>query len=102
MKILTILGTRPEIIRLSRIISKLDNLCEHILVHTCQNYDFELNEIFFQQLGVRKPDCFLNAKGTFGEQIGIILAEMEKVSSSHSTRYEDPLFRCSEDAVSSV
>lgn len=79
MKILTILGTRPEIIRLSRIISKLDNLCEHVLVHTCQNYDFELNEIFFQQLGVRKPDCFLNAKGTFGEQIGIILAEMEKV-----------------------
>ena len=79
MKIVTILGTRPEIIRLSRIISKLDNLCEHVLVHTCQNYDYELNEIFFQQLGVRKPDCFLNAKGTFGEQIGIILAEMEKV-----------------------
>ena len=79
MKILTILGTRPEIIRLSRIIPRLDELCEQILVHTCQNYDFELNEIFFQQLGVRKPDCFLNAKGTFGEQIGIILAEMEKV-----------------------
>jgi UDP-N-acetylglucosamine 2-epimerase (non-hydrolysing) len=79
MKILTILGTRPEIIRLSRIISKLDKLCEHVLVHTCQNYDFELNEIFFQQLGVRKPDCFLDAKGTFGEQIGIILAKMEKV-----------------------
>jgi UDP-N-acetylglucosamine 2-epimerase (non-hydrolysing) len=79
MKILTILGTRPEIIRLSRIISKLDDMCEHVLVHTCQNYDFELNEIFFQQLGVRKPDFFLNAKGTFGEQIGIILAEMEKV-----------------------
>jgi UDP-N-acetylglucosamine 2-epimerase (non-hydrolysing) len=79
MKILTILGTRPEIIRLSRIISKLDSMCEHVLVHTCQNYDFELNEIFFQQLGVRKPDCFLNARGTFGKQIGIILAEMEKV-----------------------
>ena len=79
MKILTILGTRPEIIRLSRIIYKLDNLCEHVLVHTCQNYDFELNEIFFQQLGVRKPDCFLNAKGTFGEQVSIILAGIEKV-----------------------
>ena len=79
MKILTILGTRPEIIRLSRIIPKIDELCEQILVHTCQNYDYDLNEIFFQQLGLRKPDCFLNAKGTFGEQIGIILAEMEKV-----------------------
>ena len=79
MKILTILGTRPEIIRLSRIISKLDKLCEHILVHTGQNYDFKLNDIFFQQLGVKKPDYFLGAKGTFGEQIGIILMEIEKV-----------------------
>ena len=60
MKILTILGTRPEIIRLSRIIAKLDDRCEHIIVHTCQNYDFDLNDIFFQQLGVRRPDCFLN------------------------------------------
>ncbi|RKY11995.1 MAG: UDP-N-acetylglucosamine 2-epimerase (non-hydrolyzing) [Planctomycetota bacterium] len=81
MKILTILGTRPEIIRLSRIISRLDNLCDHVLVHTCQNYDFNLNEVFFQQLGVRKPDCFLGAKGSFGEQIGTILAEIEKVLS---------------------
>jgi UDP-N-acetylglucosamine 2-epimerase (non-hydrolysing) len=79
MKILTILGTRPEIIRLSRIIPKLDELCEQVLVHTCQNYDFDLNDIFFQQLGVRKPNCFLNAKGTFGEQVSIILAEMEKI-----------------------
>lgn len=79
MKILTILGTRPEIIRLSRIIAKLDNQCDHIIVHTCQNYDFDLNEIFFQQLEVRKPDCFLNAKGTFGEQVSIILAGMEKI-----------------------
>ena len=79
MKILTILGTRPEIIRLSRIIAKLDNQCDHVIVHTCQNYDFELNEIFFQQLGVRKPDHFLNAKGTFGEQVSIILAQIEKV-----------------------
>lgn len=79
MKILTILGTRPEIIRLSRIIAKLDQRCTHILVHTGQNYDFNLNDIFFQQLGVRKPDCFLGAKGTFGEQIGIILMEIEKI-----------------------
>lgn len=79
MKILTILGTRPEIIRLSRIIAKLDKLCDHVLVHTGQNYDFNLNDIFFQQLGVRKPDCFMDAKGTFGEQIGTILVKIEKV-----------------------
>ena len=79
MKVLTILGTRPEIIRLSRTIAKLDELCEHIVVHTCQNHDFNLNDIFFQQLGVRKPDYFLGAKGTFGEQIGTILTEIEKV-----------------------
>ena len=79
MKILTILGTRPEIIRLSRIISKLDKLCDHILVHTGQNYDSNLNDIFFQQLGIREPDCFLGAQGTFGEQIGTILTKIEKV-----------------------
>jgi len=79
MKILTILGTRPEIIRLSRIIAKLDKLCDHVLVHTGQNYDFNLNDIFFQQLGVRKPDYFLDAKGTFGEQISSILVKIEKV-----------------------
>ena len=79
MKILTILGTRPEIIRLSRIISKLDKVCDQVLVHTGQNYDFNLNEIFFQQLGARKPDHFLNARGTFSQQIGIILAGIEKV-----------------------
>ena len=79
MKILTILGTRPEIIRLSRIIPKLDNLCEHIVVHTCQNYDSNLNDIFFEQLELRKPDFFLNARGTFGEQVGIILAGIEKI-----------------------
>lgn len=79
MKVLTILGTRPEIIRLSRTIAKLDELCEHVVVHTGQNHDFNLNDIFFQQLGVRKPNYFLGAKGTFGEQIGIILTEVEKV-----------------------
>ena len=77
MKILTILGTRPEIIRLSRIIPKLDNLSEQIIVHTGQNYDFNLNEIFFQQLGVRKPDYFLEATGSFAEQIATILTKLE-------------------------
>lgn len=79
MKVLTILGTRPEIIRLSRIIEKLDRLCDQVIVHTGQNYDFNLNEIFFNQLGVRQPDHYLGARGSFGEQIGIILAESERV-----------------------
>src|SRR5438309_2012007 len=73
------LGTRPEIIRLSRIIAKLDTLCDQVIMHTGQNYDRNLNEIFFEQLGVRKPDYFLGARGTFGEQIGIILAESERI-----------------------
>jgi UDP-N-acetylglucosamine 2-epimerase (non-hydrolysing) len=80
MKIMTILGTRPEIIRLSLIIGKLDKLCEHVLVHTGQNYDVNLKDIFFQHLGVRQPNHFLGVKGeTFGEQIGKILIESEKV-----------------------
>lgn len=61
LKIVTVLGTRPEIIRLSCIIKKLDEHCDHILIHTGQNYDYELNEIFFNDLGIRKPDYFLNA-----------------------------------------
>jgi UDP-N-acetylglucosamine 2-epimerase (non-hydrolysing) len=79
MKIMTILGTRPEIIRLSRIIEKLDNLCDHVLIHTGQNYDPNLNEIFFRQMGVRAPDRYLNAKGSFGEQIGTILTHSEQI-----------------------
>jgi UDP-N-acetylglucosamine 2-epimerase (non-hydrolysing) len=79
MKILTVLGTRPEIIRLSRIIEKLDAVCDHILVHTGQNYDPNLNDIFFQQLGVRAQDEFLGAQGPFGEQVGTILSKIEKI-----------------------
>ena len=79
MKVITILGTRPEIIRLSLIIEKLDRLCDHILIHTGQNYDANLNDVFFQQLGVREPDHFFGARGSFGEQIGIILKNCEKV-----------------------
>ena len=79
IKVMTVVGTRPEIIRLSRIISKLDDNCEHILIHTGQNYDYELNEIFFEQLGVRKPDIFLNAaKGTPAETIGDIITKSDK------------------------
>jgi len=61
IKVMTMVGTRPEIIKLSRVIGELDKYTEHILVHTGQNYDYELNEIFFEQLGIRKPDYFLNA-----------------------------------------
>lgn len=79
MKILTVLGTRPEIIRLSLVIEKLDSICDHFLVHTGQNYDPNLNDIFFQQLAVRAPDVYLDAKGAFGEQVGIILSKIESV-----------------------
>ncbi len=78
-KVMTICGTRPELIRLSRIIPKLDKVCEHILVHTGQNYDKNLNEIFFQDLGIRLPNYYMNARGTLGEQIAIIMKETEKV-----------------------
>lgn len=78
MKIMTILGTRPEIIRLSRVIEKLDALCDHVLVHTGQNFDVNLSDIFFEQLGVRQPDHFLGIRAkSFGEQIGRILEESE-------------------------
>ena len=60
LKVVTVVGTRPEIIRLSRVIVKLDQYTDHVIVHTGQNYDYELNEIFFQDLKVRKPDYFLN------------------------------------------
>ena len=79
MKIMTILGTRPEIIRLSRIIETIDGLCEHVLVHTGQNYDTNLNEIFFQQMSVRAPDIYLEAKGSFGQQIATILSRSEEI-----------------------
>lgn len=64
LKVFTVVGTRPEIIRLSRIIPKLDQFFEHSLIHTGQNFDYELNEIFFNDLGIRKPDFFLNSAGT--------------------------------------
>ena len=80
MKILTILGTRPEIIRLSLIIEKLDNLCEHRILHTGQNYDHNLGDIFFEQMGIRKPDVTLNnSNNSQGKQIGIILDGTEKM-----------------------
>lgn len=80
LKIITVVGTRPEIIRLSRVISKLDEHMDHVLVHTGQNYDYELNEIFFSDLGIRRPDHFLNAAGeTPTATIGNILVQIDKV-----------------------
>lgn len=80
MKVMTILGTRPEIIRLSETIKLLDKYTDHILVHTGQNYDYELNEVFFKDLSLRKPDYFLNVKAnTIGEQLGNILTASEQV-----------------------
>ena len=77
---MTIVGTRPEIIKLSRVMAELDKNVEHILVHTGQNYDFELNEIFFKDLGVRKPDYFLNAVGkSTAETIGNILIKSDEI-----------------------
>ena len=77
---MTILGTRPEIIRLSRVMSRLDNLVEHVIVHTGQNYDYNLNEIFFKDLGVRKPDYFLSVNGgSLGKTLGNILSKTEEV-----------------------
>lgn len=79
MKILTILGTRPEIIRLSRIISKLDNLVDHKILHTGQNYDKTLSDIFFEELKIRKPDIVIENKGTtFAEQLGNTFKGVEK------------------------
>jgi len=80
LKVMTVVGTRPEIIRLSRVIAKLDQYCQHILVHTGQNYDYELNEIFFNDLNIRKPDYFLNAAGkNAAETIGRVIINIDDV-----------------------
>jgi UDP-N-acetylglucosamine 2-epimerase len=80
LKVMTVVGTRPEIIRLSRVLSALDSYCDHVLVHTGQNYDYELNEIFFHDLEVRKPDHFLDAAGAnAAETIGNVIIAVDKV-----------------------
>ncbi len=80
MKIMSIVGTRPEIIRLSRVLAKLDEFCDHVLVHTGQNYDFELNEIFFQELGIRKPGYFLDCAGiNAAETIGQVIIAVDQI-----------------------
>lgn len=80
LQVVSVVGTRPEIIRLSRVLAKLDEHCEHILIHTGQNYDYELNQIFFDDLDVRKPDYFLNAAGkNASETIGQIIIAVDEV-----------------------
>ena len=85
LKVMTIVGTRPEVIRLSRVIEKLDRYCQHVLVHTGQNYDYELNELFFLELGIRRPDSFLSAAGaTPAETIGKVIVAADRVLEEHN------------------
>jgi UDP-N-acetylglucosamine 2-epimerase (non-hydrolysing) len=85
IKVMTIVGTRPEVIKLCRLIKELDRHTDHVLVHTGQNYDYELNEIFFKQLEIRKPDHFLNAAGeTAADTIGKVIANSDKVMASEN------------------
>lgn len=82
LKVMTVVGTRPEIIRLSRVLAALDEHCEHVLVHTGQNYDYELNQVFFDELGIRKPDYFLNsADGSTGaaHTIGNLIIAVDRL-----------------------
>jgi len=80
MKVMTIVGTRPEIIKLSRVIAELDRHVDHALVHTGQNYDYELNEVFFEELAIRKPDHFLNAAGDSpAKTIGTVISKADSV-----------------------
>jgi UDP-N-acetyl-L-fucosamine synthase len=87
LRVMTVVGTRPEIIRLSRVLAKLDQHCDHILVHTGQNYDYELNQVFFDDLGVRKPDHFLNSaegSASAANTIGNLITAVDRVLASES------------------
>ncbi|MDD3436083.1 MAG: UDP-N-acetyl glucosamine 2-epimerase [Candidatus Gastranaerophilales bacterium] len=82
MKVMTIVGTRPEIIKLAQIIKEIDKYTEHILVHTGQNYDYELNQVFFRDLGIRKPDYFLDVaedSKNLAQTIGNIIAKSDEI-----------------------
>ena len=93
LKVVTIVGTRPELIRLSLIIKKCDRFFNHILVHTNQNYDYELNQIFFDALSIREPDYFLDVPGEdLGETLGNVISKSFNIlsmSSSTSNRDEN-------------
>jgi len=83
LKVMSVVGTRPEIIRLSRVFAKLDEYCQHTLIHTGQNYDYELNQVFFEDLGIRKPDHFLDAAGkNASETIGQVIIKVDQIIES--------------------
>lgn len=85
LKVMTIVGTRPELIKMSRVIAELDLFTKHVLVHTGQNYDYELNQVFFDELGIRKPDHFLNAVGeTAAQTIGQVIIKADEVLGSEA------------------
>ena len=89
LKVITVVGTRPEIIRLSRVIAALDEskAIDHIIIHTGQNYDYELNQIFFDDMGIRKPDYFLNAAAASAtETVGQILIKIRSIIRRIETR----------------
>ena len=80
MKIMTVVGTRPELIRLSRVIACLDETFDHVLVHTGQNYDYELNQVFFDELSIRPPDYYLDAAGgTAAETIARVIEKIDRI-----------------------
>src|SRR3954467_3562636 len=80
LKVMTLVGTRPEVVKLSRVIAELDRHVRHVLVHTGQNYDYELNQVFFDDLEIRKPDHFLDAaKPTVAATIGAVIAAADEV-----------------------
>jgi UDP-N-acetylglucosamine 2-epimerase len=85
LKVMTIVGTRPELIKMSRVIAELDSFTKHVLVHTGQNYDYELNQVFFEELGIRKPDHFLDAVGATATQtIGQVIIKADEVLGSEA------------------
>jgi UDP-N-acetylglucosamine 2-epimerase len=80
MKVMTIVGTRPEVIKLSRVIARLDDACDHVLVHTGQNFDRELNQVFFDELGIRPPDHYLDVAGErLAETVGNVIVRSDQV-----------------------
>ena len=80
LKVMTIVGTRPEVIKLSRVIAELDRRVSHVLVHTGQSYDYELNQVFFDELGIRKPNHFLDCAGqSVAETIGNVVSRSDRI-----------------------
>ena len=89
LKVVTVVGTRPEIIRLSRVMNLLDHHLNHVIVHTGQNYDYELNQVFFDELEIRKPNYFMNVDvSSLGSSIGDIMRKTEEIlKKGYSTQF---------------